>query len=230
VTDGGRASRLPARGSSRTVACDSGSNIASTANSAGTAAEFADSVLPDHRAMLRRRRALDQRQPVSRPDRRHGRSPVGRAQRAVQSGSGTGLPKRDAGSVQEQRLLQRLRRLSAAVQLRLRGEAVAPGESCTSNPDCALAAGGSALCFMQASEGSFTGTCFADADGRGAPGTVRLLVRGLQAAAPQWLGMHRPIDVPVLLLRQRQVRERQHRPAGDDLRHLRTCGPPVSHS
>jgi len=70
----------------------------------------------------------------------------------------------------------------------LGGVAVAPGESCTSNPDCAPAAGGSALCFKQSSGGSFTGTCVQTQTGAAGQGPcVATVVQGVLTSI-QWSG------------------------------------------
>lgn len=67
------------------------------------------------------------------------------------------------------------------------GEAVAPGESCTSSLDCALAAGGSAVCVMQPSGGSM-GTCVQTQTGAAGQGPcVATTVRGVPWSY-QWGG------------------------------------------
>lgn len=56
------------------------------------------------------------------------------------------------------------------------GVAVPPGESCTSRFDCAMAAGGSALCFMQTSS---TGTCVQTQTGVAGQGPCVATVQGV---------------------------------------------------
>ncbi len=66
------------------------------------------------------------------------------------------------------------------------GQAVAPGEPCTSNFDCAMAAGGSALCFMQASGGGSTGTCVQTQTGAVGQGPCVATFKGFPSQ--QWIG------------------------------------------
>jgi hypothetical protein len=167
-----------------TVACDSGSNVASTSNSAGTAAEFADQY-----CQILEPCCADA-----------GLSTSGNYcfNQIVNQVVGTALDGQYNPVVGQECLSATLAASKNSAFCSdfggllslpqcyhiLGGQAVAPGESCMQSFECTTAAGGSALCFMQTSGGgSSTGTCVQTQTGAAGQGPcVATVVQGVSTS------------------------------------------------